>query len=267
MTFCKHESDSRCLQRFTIEPASLRVSSFSYLSYDSPNFTLSFWASSSSVQSSAQAGIKAPPLSNPQMLRLILRQVASLSRRQIPSPTNLQTHRTISGRTPPTSRRSSSYLSNSSRANTGNQAQQGQQSIISGTSALLQGNFGSANAQRKTLSTDSTISTQLTGTLILSSQSSYANTTKSSNLSLTQFHALPERWRECIAKRASALAGRPPSQLRWRSGAPLAPAPSLWRASPQFQENFRWVIEALSKIAEKEVKGSSTPFRFQRCFT
>ena len=35
----------------------------------------------------------------------------------------------------------------------------------------------------------------------------------------------------------------------------------------QFQENFRWVIEALSKITEREVRDSSTPFRFQRCFT
>ncbi len=158
MTFCKHESDSRCLQRFTIEPASLRVSSFSYLSYDSPNFTLSFWASSSSVQSSVQAGIKVLPLSNLLSNLLILRLIASLSRKQIPLPTNLQTHQTISGRTPPTNLCSSSYLSNSSRASKDKQAQQRQQSIVSGTSGLLQGNFG--NAPQKGFPTDSTMSTQ-----------------------------------------------------------------------------------------------------------
>lgn len=141
MTFCKHESDSRCLHFFTtISPAPAILSSFSYKSRYSPNITPSF------------------QLHRAAYLPFYLS--SSHTRRQ--------------------------------QSGTGSQGQPTQPLTGLGTSGTQQAKSNQNTALSNTYllqSTDSTISTQLTGILKSSSQSSSTNTGKPTNLSIARLFA------------------------------------------------------------------------------
>ncbi len=175
---------------------SVSFGSFSYLNWYSPNFICaSLELSSSFVQSSAQVGTGVLPLSS----SLILLLIGSLSQKQMSSRTSLQTRRTISKRTPSMNLRSSSYLSNSSRANKDKRARL--TLSLQRTETQLVTHKTLANSTRPAQP-----QVLLKSSFLSSCNSGY--TVSAANLNLAQLFALPHRLARPTPKPPSAAVGR-----------------------------------------------------------